>query len=432
MAIAFPFFRRKSKAAPPREGTHEAEDANEDVEIEGDRGLPSVNTGRSAQSKLARAVMMTAGILVLGVLLTKYYMAGMDRHKEENKIGAKQKAPEQAKPSNAKSAGIFDFPVPPPVAPPPEMMAGKVPKVKTNYAAGELPPEGEQGAVMGNGFGQEPDFAPAGPGQKRPMTEAQKELQARLQDPVAGGHADALKTSGAAMDAFVPPKPVQAGNSDQRQSGGLVGNLKGSYTPTVEAKMLPDRNFVIAKGTFIDCKLEFEMDSSLSGMTACHTQDDAWSDNGRVVLMEKGTYCTGEYRGDMKPGQTRIFVLWAQCKTPNGVTIDLDSIATDSIGRTGVDGHVDNHFWDRFGAGILMTTIEMAGTALNTKRTGNGNLINQANSTTQNAQNLAMEMIKPTINLPATLQKHRGESVSIYVARHLSFRSVYSLKHVEN
>ncbi|MHB1099706.1 MAG: TrbI/VirB10 family protein, partial [Burkholderiales bacterium] len=87
------------------------------------------------------------------------------------------------------------------------------------------------------------------------------------------------------------------------------------------------------------------------------------------------------------------------------------------------------HFWDRWGAAVMMTMIGgTIGIMQNQASSGNNNFINQSNPGLQSANDLALKMVEPTISLPATLTKHRGERVSIYVARDLDFRGVYELK----
>jgi type IV secretion system protein VirB10 len=63
---------------------------------------------------------------------------------------------------------------------------------------------------------------------------------------------------------------------------------------------------------------------------------DVFSENGRVVLLDKGTKVLGQYSGGITQGQARMFVLWTRALTPRGVAIDLGSPAADSLGRAGV------------------------------------------------------------------------------------------------
>ena len=69
------------------------------------------------------------------------------------------------------------------------------------------------------------------------------------------------------------------------------------------------------------------MDTATPGYVSCLIPRDVLSDNGAVVLMEKGTKVLGEYRSSLKQGQSRLFVLWTRAVTPAGVA----SRRTDSV-----------------------------------------------------------------------------------------------------
>ena len=127
-------------------------------------------------------------------------------------------------------------------------------------------------------------------------------------------------------------------NNEQQSFDGLLRptRLEGSRAGT-----LGNRNFIVAMGTTIPCVLETALASDQPGFTTCVINRDVLSDNGRVVLMEKGTQVVGEYRGGLQRGQERLFILWNRAKTPKGVIVTLASPATDALGRAGVDGHVD-------------------------------------------------------------------------------------------
>ena len=142
--------------------------------------------------------------------------------------------------------------------------------------------------------------------------------------------------------------------NDQQRFDGLLRptRLEGSRAGT-----LGNRDFIVAMGTSIPCVLETALASDQPGFTSCVINRDVLSDNGRVVLMEKGTQVVGEYRGGLQRGQNRLFVLWNRAKTPKGVIVTLASPATDALGRAGVDGYVDTHWWERFGSALLLSIV---------------------------------------------------------------------------
>jgi type IV secretion system protein VirB10 len=112
---------------------------------------------------------------------------------------------------------------------------------------------------------------------------------------------------------------------------------QGSVIGMAQASRLPDRNFLITAGTAIPCILQTAMDTSTLGYVSCVIPTDVYSDNGAVVLMEKGTKVLGEYGSGMHQGQNRLFVLWTRAVTPAGVAIGLTSPASDALGRAGFD-----------------------------------------------------------------------------------------------
>jgi type IV secretion system protein VirB10 len=192
---------------------------------------------------------------------------------------------------------------------------------------------------------------------------------------------------------------------------------------------------VIAMGTPIPCVLETAMASDQPGYVSCVVTRDILSDNGRVVLLDRGTQVVGEYRGGLKRGQKRMFVLWTRAKTPTGVIVALASPGTDALGRAGFDGAIDTHFWERFGSAILLSVVD-DGMRLLTTELQRGNGSSQTNvfvpsGTLQGGKDAAAIAVQESINIPPTLTKNQGESVNIFVARDLDFSSVYGLRVTE-
>lgn len=218
---------------------------------------------------------------------------------------------------------------------------------------------------------------------------------------------------------------------------GERNELQARLSPTAltgtQASRLKDRNFILARGAIVECILDRAIDSTLPGLTTCSLPRDILSDNGRVVLLEKGTQIVGEYQGGLRQGQRRIFVLWTRAKTPEGVIIDLASPAADALGRTGFDGEIDNHFWDRFGAALLLSIVDdataTAGQITASAASGNGNntTIQTGGSQSAGKQGAAIA-VENSVNIPPTLYKNQGEVVAVQIARDLDFSTVYSLE----
>ena len=212
---------------------------------------------------------------------------------------------------------------------------------------------------------------------------------------------------------------------DDGNAQGIASMLNTSKTQRSVAAILYNRDYLLAKGAYVDCVLNTSMNSTVAGMTKCTLTRDIYSDNGNTLLLERGSEVTGEYRANIAQGQARLFVLWDRVKTPHGVVVDLASPATDSLGSGGVDGYVDTHFWARFGGAMMLSLVDdLAGYVA----TNGGQNVNNFESSSDAAQNMAAEALKNTINIPPTFHKNQGERIGIFIARDIDFSSVYHLK----
>ena len=216
------------------------------------------------------------------------------------------------------------------------------------------------------------------------------------------------------------PAILAAQDGTARESSELDQLRRGSAIGQARAARLPDRNFLIVAGANIPCLLQTAMDTTTPGYVSCLIPRDVLSDNGAVVLMEKGTKVLGEYRSSLRQGQRRMFVLWTRAVTPAGVAIALGSPAADPVGRAGFGGEIDTHFWDRFGAALLLSIVDDAAYAV-------AGSTNGAN-VTRLPSDAAGIAVQNSINIPPSLRKAQGAEVSIFVAQDFDFSGVYGLR----
>jgi type IV secretion system protein VirB10 len=265
-----------------------------------------------------------------------------------------------------------------------------------------------------------PVGAAAPPPQKTPWELA---MERRLAGPAfARGSADSVMAGGGAGGASA--MPAGNGSTANDSADSLQALLKPTLTPAVSPSVLPTQRFLLAKGAFIDCTLETAIDSTLPGMTTCITATDTFSADGSVVLLERGTKLVGETRGQVAQGTSRIFVLWTEARTPTGVIVPLSSPGTDELGRSGLAGEVNRHFWDRFGAAILLTVINGAVQGLVNSQNNAGSVVITPSSTSD----VMTEILRSTVSIPPTVTKAQGDRIQVFVARDVDFRSVYALR----
>jgi type IV secretion system protein VirB10 len=171
----------------------------------------------------------------------------------------------------------------------------------------------------------------------------------------------------------------------------------------------------------IPCALDTAIDSSLAGPIMCHITQDVLSPRG-VVLMARGTAVTGEYKNEVKTGQARLFTMAATAITPEGIPVPLDSPMADGLGRAGTTGEVDNHYFERFGAGILLSIGEGAmGLAQAVLQKG-GNSYFSINSGGSGVSDIATEILRKQIDIPPTIVVPPGSLVAIVVRYPIDFR----------
>lgn len=222
------------------------------------------------------------------------------------------------------------------------------------------------------------------------------------------------------------------GFQEQSTSGGekLDGRLQPSNLASARASLRPDLSMLLRRGTMIPCVQQSAIVTNHPSLILCRTTKDIYSANGRVLLIERGSMVIGEQRTQMQRGQKTIYAIWTRIETDKGVSIDVNSPATNALGAAGIDAHIDNHWWERFGNAILMTIIGdvMEGAKRYYSERGNSSSGSFYPQQTQDqTETMATEALKDSIKIPPTGYSNQGSQLNIFVARDVDFRDVYRL-----
>lgn len=192
------------------------------------------------------------------------------------------------------------------------------------------------------------------------------------------------------------------------------GVAVAGYAPE-RAERLPSGSYVLVKGSAVGCTLETAIESQLSGLATCVLGRPVYGADARNVLLPRGTRLLGEARSDTRAGQSRVYVLWLEARTPGGVLVPLASPATDALGRAGVPGDVDTHFFERFGAALLISVVDGATQAALTRHGGAVVVAPQA------SESVLTEILRNTVAVAPTIRVQPGTRLTVLVARDVDF-----------
>lgn len=408
---------------------------------DGVRGERSVLIGSGARSLQSRMTTLLAAGLMISVgagMLAWYYTEALSRP-AASRLLTNTSLPEAA--GQAMTLPPFQPPVAPHaralVAPVP-VMQSVLPTVPT-IAALQSPTGGQSShaTALSPDSLLEPSLArpaqgpPPGYGEAPRSSPRQQLLERRLSGEVfaVGGDAPSSNmiaaASGEGSAAPVPFGGTQARMPEgSRRGNALEALLRPSVLSAGRAEILPTQRLLLPKGAFIDCTLETAIDSSLPGMTTCVTATDTFGADGAVVLLERGTRLIGETRGEIHQGDARVFVVWTEARTPSGVVVQLDSPGTDALGRSGLEGRVNHHFWQRFGAAALVSTIDGVVQSEVQSSSRGGTVVLDPNA----SEGVLTEILRGTVSIPPTIRVRNGARIQVLVARDIDFRSVYELE----
>ncbi|RWC25261.1 MAG: TrbI/VirB10 family protein [Mesorhizobium sp.] len=245
-----------------------------------------------------------------------------------------------------------------------------------------------------------------------------------------------------------------AGEGEEDPNRRFLARASRSGADTSKATMNPRTDALVAQGTMIKGVLETAIQSDLAGMVRAVVSEDVWSFDGRRVLIPGGSRLIGEYRSGLATGQTRVFIVWTRLLRSDGMSVQLGSTGTDELGRSGMPGEVDNHYFERFGSAILLSVVGGATQFIaNLGNDQNGSNTNQTSTDPQTGQTvtiqtqpnqymqnarqigaqqvsqslnrIAEEALRNSINIAPTIHVDQGARIMVFVRRDLDFSEFY-------
>ena len=387
-------------------------DPDEDGFIEDERELGSVNKGLARQNRIINWIGACGACALAVFFLYKYY-AGVYEDRQQSR-----------EPSKDLTRTVATMSLPPLTMPDPGVEPKPAP---TAQADDPLPP------LLASGPSARPQ-SPSGQAPEKSLSQLVRErrLKREVRFSLDGSLAGAAATVEMGSHAAVASSS-EAGREGHGASGpgsAAPGTVVKTGFDAARAYLLPDPTLMMTRGKLIRCTVLPAFDTTLTGPVTCVTGEDATGADNKVSLMDRGTICFGQQGGGITHGQRRIGIIWQRCETPQHALVPFHSGATDPLGRPGIPGTVDNHFWDRFGGAIALSLITDIGPYLIATRQRSDNNTTVAFPSMGGPKDVLSEVIKSTVDIAPTITGPQGAEVYIYLAHDIDFRDIYQLERV--
>lgn len=239
---------------------------------------------------------------------------------------------------------------------------------------------------------------------------------------LADGQAPARPAAGTATSPNTPAKPGPGGPSGLNADEQFAERVGAAEPERASATRLRNTQQTIPQGAMIPGVLETALNSDLPGYARAVVSRDVRGFDGSTVLVPRGSRVIGQYKSAVSQGQSRAFVIWTRIIRPDGASIQIASSGADALGRAGLEGTVDRHFFERFGGAVLLSVIN-AGVASLARAPSTQVVIGSSTE----AVGLGAAAASPTTISP-TIKVPQGSPIRIFVARDLDFSPVGAAK----
>ena len=197
------------------------------------------------------------------------------------------------------------------------------------------------------------------------------------------------------------------------------------YSTEVAREQLTDTDLRV--GTIIPAILINGINSELEGVAIAQVSQNVWdSTHGENVLIPQGTRLIGDFKSDVKEGQSRVGVSWNRLQFPDGKTLALSNmVGSDQAGFTGFSDMVNNHYKKKFGSATLLSIISGLGSMFasdNEKQTSGESFTNQL---AQQYGAVGSSMIEKNLDIPPTIIIRPGYRFNVIVTQDFALKPYY-------
>ncbi len=200
--------------------------------------------------------------------------------------------------------------------------------------------------------------------------------------------------------------------------------------PRVMANRLVHPTDTVPQGELIQAVLETAINSELPGMIRAVVARPVYSYLGNRLLIPAGSRLIGQYSSQILQGMRRIMVIWQRILLPDGVSIQINSPGSDTLGQSGlrVDA-VNTHFFQRFSNASLLSLIGAASANWNVGSNESDNASQRYRTALSHSfQSSAGRALNHDFSIKPTLHVNQGSQITVFVARDLDFYSTEKLK----
>lgn len=232
-----------------------------------------------------------------------------------------------------------------------------------------------------------------------------------------------LKTAAPAESAIpteeAPAKipPTIKREQDQEWADGQAGKAK--QNPIVEDPR--NSKYTIFQGAVIPAVMESKVDSTFPGQVRARVIADVYDGvNGSYLIIPKGSLMFGSYNNNVVQGQKRIMAAFQRIVFPGGRSVSLQGMQmTDSLGRQGLEGSVDNHYLERFGTSMLVAILGLVADRNDGSSTTviTGESSGVGSSAGEILHDISRENLERVKQIPPTITLKQGDKFNILVNR---------------